>query len=121
MSELNILFPEAEEVRVNGRLVLINPVQLRHFELFGKVAGELMQVVSAGSIEQVHAYAQRNSRPLRQVLVATTSLWRWRVMHLPAPVAIQLMLQVIRANAGFFVQAQVAAATALDGLQSPSA
>ncbi len=116
MSELTILFPEAEVVMLGRRRVEIRPVQLRHFEQFGRAAGGVFELLQAASVQQVTAYAKQHSRELGRVLVATTSLSRWRVWRLPAVVQVQLLAHVLRVNAAFFVEAQVAMAKGLDGL-----
>ncbi|WP_447590176.1 hypothetical protein [Aquipseudomonas campi] len=121
MQSINILSPEPEEVQVNDQTVKVYPVRLKHFELYGAAAGDLLAVIGASTVEQVHAYGQRNSKKLAKVLASTTSLSSWRARRLPAAVIIQLMLHVIRVNAGFFVRAQVGAAAALAGLVSSSA
>jgi len=104
MSDLEILYPKPVVVRVNGRRVAIKPVEFRHFEAFGKAAGELLTMLSKASPEQIYAWAQR-SGALLDVLGACTSLWRWRIRRLPSTVAVQLMLQVVEVNNDFFGQA----------------
>lgn len=121
MPSINILSPEPEEVRVNDRSVKVYPVRLKHFELYGEVAGGLLAVIGTSTVDQVHAYGERNSRKIAAVLAATTTVSRWRARRLPVAVAIQLMLHVIRVNAGFFAQAQAEAGAVLAGLVSSSA
>ena len=115
MSDLAILFPEPEVIEVGGRRVEIRPVKLCDFDAFGKAAGGLFELLSAGSVDQIGAYAQKHGKELGGVLARCTSLTRWRAKRLPASVAVQVLVQVVRVNAGFFGAAQAAMATALAG------
>ncbi|MOA23710.1 hypothetical protein D3C78_1443480 [compost metagenome] len=120
MSDLNILFPEPVVVEVQGRRVLVRPVTLRNFERFASAASGLIGMLGTESAANLYAYA-RQSGALQAVLGSCTSLSRWRIAGLPASVAVQLMVAVIRINSGFFDQALVKAAAALAGAKSPSA
>jgi|SRR3990167_4481988 len=120
MSDLQILFPEPETVEVNGRDVELRAVQLRHFELYGKTAGALVEVFSTASVQQINRYAEKHSGDLKRVLRVTTSLTRWQLWYLPSSVAVQLMAEVIRVNSGFFGEALPALARAINGAKSSS-
>lgn len=116
MAEFQILFPEPREVLLNGARIEIYPVKFKDFEAFGLASGALLQVLTSGSMEQVTAYAAKTSKSLAKVVATNSSISYWKAKRLPTPVLVQLMVQVITVNAGFFGQAQVAAASALDGL-----
>jgi len=120
MSELQILFPEPVTVEVMGRDVQILPVKLRHFERYGKSVGALVELFSQASVQQINRYAATHSRELRQVLLATTSLKRWQLWFMPAAVAAQLFIEVVRVNCGFFGEALPAMVRALSGDPSSS-
>lgn len=114
VSELAILFPAPEVVRVQGRRVEIRPVRLCDFEAFGQAAGELIGLLADPSGAGVMTYAKRSKR-LLSVIRKATSLSAWRAWRLPAPVAIELMVHVVRVNSGFFDQALVSLAEVLAG------
>ncbi len=120
MSELNILYPKPVVVMLGLRQVSIRPVQLRHFEAFGKAAGGLITVVGAQSPSAVYAYAQ-SSAALRDLLGTCTNLSAWRIRRLPTASALELMIKVVEINNGFFDQALVKAASQLAGVLSPKA
>lgn len=120
MSDLKILFPQPVTVAVQGRRVAVRPVELRHFEAFGAAATGLIEVIGSESAAALYSYAKQTGA-LCTILGACTDLSRWRIARLPMPAAIELMVVVIRVNAGFFDHALVAAATALTGAKSPSA
>jgi hypothetical protein len=119
MSDIQILFPEPEVVRVGRRPVLIRPVKMRHFEQFGEAAIQLLAMLGKFTAEEIYAYAKK-SGALRLILRHCTSLGWWSLRRLPAPVAVQLMIHVVRVNSSFFGQALVAARSALDGPTPPS-
>ncbi|CDF82650.1 hypothetical protein PKB_1285 [Pseudomonas knackmussii B13] len=120
MSDLSILFPKAEEVLLGRRRVEIRPVAFEHFAEFGAAAKGLIELVGAGSTLEIATYAEQHAAELGKVVVHCTNLSRWRVRRLPASVIVQLVAHVVRANADFFGQAQVATAKALRGPLSPS-
>jgi len=119
MSELQVLFPEPVVVAVGRRMVTIRPVGLGDFELFGRASEDVLRLLNGCSPEGLCAYAG-NVRTLRRVLRRCTSLSRWALWRLPAPVALELMVQVMRANIGFFAQALTAVVSVEDGPTSPS-
>lgn len=119
MSELKILFPQPVSVDVLGRPVEIRPVQLRHFETFGKASGELIAALADPSGGAVMAYAAKHKN-LRAILGTSTTLSAWRIWRLPAAVAVELMVYVVRVNASFFDQALVDLAGVLAGRTSRS-
>lgn len=119
MSDLNILFPKPEVVGVMGRPVVIRPVELRHFDAFGEAATGLIRLLADSSLEQIYTYAKQ-SGALSAILGNCTSLSAWRIRRLPAAVAIELMVHVVRVNSGFFGQALQAMARQLVGLTPPS-
>lgn len=121
MSDLTILIPEPEVVLLGRKKVKLYPVRLKDFELFGKSAQAVMGVMAAGSVSAINNYAVQHAAELRKVLRATTSLNRFQLWLISAPVAAQLIVQVVRANSGFFGEALPVMASALAGLQSPSA
>lgn len=120
MSDLKILYPKPVVVMVGLRQVTIRPVQLRHFEAFGQAAGGLISVIAAQSPAAVYAYA-KSTPALRDLLGTCTNLSAWRIRRLPTPVALELMIQVVEINNGFFDQALVKAASRLAGVMSPKA
>ena len=120
MSELQILFPEPEIVLLGKRRVLIKPVVLRDFELYGKGAAALIELFSAASVQQINRYGATNSCELRRLLLATTSLKRWHLWFIPSAVAVQLLAEVVRVNSSFFGEALPAVVRALSGDQSSS-
>ena len=120
MSELSVLFPEPEVIRMNGRRIKIYPVRLPDFELYGKSAAALLELMSGASIQQNNAYASSNAREIRKILRATTSLTRWQLFRTPAQTAIELLVQVVRVNSSFFADALPGMVGALTGAQSSS-
>lgn len=120
MSDLKILFPEPVVVPVGSRGVIVRPVELRHFERFSEAATALIGMISTESQVGLYAYA-RQSGAMRVIIGACTDLNRWQIARLPMPVAIKLMVEVIKVNSAFFDEALAAAATALAGAKSPSA
>ncbi|WP_430317520.1 hypothetical protein [Pseudomonas nitroreducens] len=120
MSDLKVLFPQPESLEIEGRMVEIRAVQMRHFALFGTTANALIQVLAAGSVEAIHHFGESHGKQLVGAVRATTNLPLWRAKRLPASVLMQVMVQVIRVNSAFFAQAQSAAILALAGLRSPS-
>ncbi|MFU6375151.1 hypothetical protein ACM792_08190 [Metapseudomonas otitidis] len=119
MSELQVLFPEPVVVAVGRRQVQIRPVGLADFELFGSASEDVLRFLNGCTPEGLCAYAV-NARTLRRVLRRCTSLNRWALWRLPAPVALELMVQVMQVNAGFFGQALAGVASIADGPTSPS-
>lgn len=119
MSDLQILFPKAEVVRLGRHLVTIRPVQLQHFESFGKASGELISLMANATPAEIYAYA-RQTGALKAVLGACTNLSIWRIRRLPAAAAVELMFHVIKVNSAFFDQALVNAAKVLTGAPSSS-
>jgi hypothetical protein len=120
MSELGILYPEPVTVELDGRPVTIHPVKLRHLERYGKTAGALVEMFAKASVQQINRYAVDNAKPLRQLLLCTTSLNRWQLWRMPATVSVQLLAEVVRVNSGFFGEALPAMVRALSGPQLPS-
>ena len=118
MSDLQIIFPEPVTVEVMGRDVQILPVKLRHFERYGKSAGDLIELFSNGGVQRINRYAEKHSSEMRKVLCATTTLNRWQLWRLPATVSVQLFTEVIRVNTSFFGEALPAMVRALNGDQS---
>lgn len=115
MAGLNILFPAPEEIRVDGKKVTIKPVTLEHFDAYGKAAGSLIEMLGNASVNQINRYASDHASELRAILKAATNLsWRER-RALPAAVAVQIMVEVVRANAGFFGEALPAMVESLNG------
>jgi hypothetical protein len=119
LSDLEILFPTPYSVTVQGRRVLIKPVALCDFELFGKAAGELLGLLADPSNLRVMAYAA-NRANLRAILGKATDLSAYRVWRLPAVVAVELMAHVVAVNSGFFEKALVSLAQALVGPTPPN-
>ena len=120
MSELQILYPQPELVRVGKRMVAVKAVEFRHFEAFGKASGELLSMLATATPAEIYRWA-KNSGALEAVLGACTSLSAWRIRRLPAAVAVELMLFVVSVNSRFFDQALIKAGRLLVGAQSPSA
>lgn len=120
MSDLQILFPESVTIEVAGREAQILPVKFQHFELYGRVAGGLVELLSQAGVHQVSRYAEKHSADVRRLLLATTTLSRWRLRRLPATVTVQLLVEVVRVNSGFFGEALPAMVRALSGAMSHS-
>lgn len=119
MSDLQILFPKPVVIDVQGRVVEVRPVQLRHFEAFSQAASSLFMLLANSSIDEVYAYG-RDTGALRAIVGHCTNLSAWRIRRLPAAVAVQLMVVVAQVNASFFDQALQAMASTLAGLTQPS-
>lgn len=117
MSDFRVLFPEGETARVGKLRVQVRPVELRHFELFGRVSSSVLGFVASASVEELSAYGREHANDLSNALAAVTDLSGYRIRRMPVAAAIQLLLFAIKVNAGFFAQAQLAAAQALDGQQ----
>lgn len=120
MSDLKILFPEPVTIEVAGREAQILPVKFQHFEQYGKVAGEVVSLLSQAGVQPVNRFAEKHSAAVRKLLLATTSLTRWQLRRLPATVTVQLLVEVVRVNSGFFGEALPAMVRALSGAMSPS-
>jgi hypothetical protein len=105
MTDHAILFPEPQTVWLGKKPVRITPVQFCDFDRFGAAAAAVLQLLGSGTAVPALAELSRRSGDLRTILRSCTSLSRWRIDRLPAPVAVQLMLAVIRANSDFFAQA----------------
>jgi hypothetical protein len=114
MTDLKILFPEPVTVEVMGKVVSIHPVRLRDFEAFGAASGLLIAALSDPSRGAVLAYATKHKN-LRAILGTSTSLSAWAIWRLPAATAVELMVHVVRVNAGFFDQALISLAGAFPG------
>lgn len=119
MSDLRILFPEREVVSIHGRRVEIRPVALRDFEVFGAAAADLIALLAEPTDASVMAYA-KNTKNLKAIIGRATNLSVWRASRLPAVTVVELMVHVVRLNSGFFDQALIGLATALDGQTPPS-
>jgi len=120
MAGLNILFPTSEEIRVDGKKVTIKPVTLEHFDAYGKAAGSLIAMLGNASVNQINEYAANHARELRDILKVATDLnWRQR-RGLPATTAVQIMVEVVRINAGFFGEALPSMVASLNGAMSSS-
>jgi hypothetical protein len=120
MSSLEILFPESKTITIAGSKVTIKPIALEHFELFGRASSSLIEMLSSAGVQQINRYAATHAAELRQVLKVSTSLgWRQR-RRLPAAVAVQVMVAVVRENASFFGEALPRMVEALNGAMSSS-
>lgn len=120
MSDLQILYPEPVIVRLQGRSVKVLPVKLRHMEAYGVAAAELIGLLSHATVQQLNTYAARNASSLKRLLRRSTNLKPWQLWFMPATTAIQLAVQVVQANAGFFGEALPAMVDALNGVTSSS-
>lgn len=120
MSELSILYPSPVVVHLNNRRIKIYPVLLPDFERYGKNAAALLELMSGATVQQINEYASSNSREIRKILRATTSLTRWQLFRTPAQTAIELLVQVVRVNSGFFADALPGMVGALTGAQFSS-
>lgn len=121
MSELNILFPKPVITEVCGRSVSIYPVKLIDFELYGKEAVALMGALDQLTSERLLRYADDHSAGIRKVLLRTTSLNWLQVRRIDSVTAIQLFVEVVRVNSGFFGEALPGMVRALSGALSSSA
>ena len=120
MGDLKILFPEPSVVMLGSSKVKIYPVRLRDFERYGKCAGALIELFGQAGVQQINRYAEKHSAELRRLLRSTTNLSRWQLWRLPASSAVQLLVQVVRLNSGFFGEALPAMVRALSGEPSHS-
>jgi len=120
MANLSQLFTETEPVELHGRTVLVRAVALRHFELYGKTASALVEVLASASVQKINHYAATHSRELRKMLAVTTSLNSFQLWRLSASDAARLAAEVVRVNSGFFAQALPDLARALNGAPSSS-
>lgn len=118
MSELKVLFPEQPVVLVLGDRVRIKPVTLEHFEEFSKMGSEVFALLAEPAALKYFEFS-KNTELVKTILANCTTLsWRKR-RKLPAAVALELVLHVLRVNADFFDQALLAQASLLVGaLQS---
>jgi len=121
MSELNILFPKPVVAEVGGKSVKIYPVKLMDFELYGKEAVALMGALDQLTSERLLRYADDHSAGIRRVLLRTTSLTWLQVRRIDSVTAIQLFVEVVRVNSGFFGEALPGMVRALSGALSSSA
>ena len=121
MSDLQILYPEPVSIEVAGKVVKIYPVKLRHFEHYGKTAGALVDLFSKASVQQINRYAADNAKPLRKLLRVSTSLSRWDLWCMPSTLCVQVLVEVVRVNSGFFADALPAMVRALAGAMLPNA
>ncbi len=96
MSDLTIFMPEPEVILLGRKKVKLYAVQLKDFKLFDKSGKAVMGVMGAGSLSAINNYAVQHAGELRKVLRATTSLNRFQLWLLPASVAAQLIVQVVR-------------------------
>lgn len=113
MSDLTVLFPEPQVVRLGKKRVLLLPVELRHFELFAKVAKRALGLLKFAP-DKLFDLAS-SSADVHRLLADCTTLTAWRIKRLPAAVIVQLLLAIIEANASFFVQALEARKSQLTG------
>jgi len=120
MSTLSILFPKPEVIELDGKEVSVKPVSLEHFDEYGKAASELIGLMANASVQQINRYAEQHAEDLRRVLGYTTSLSWLARRRLPATAAVQLMVAVIKVNAGFFGEALPGMVAALNGAMSSS-
>lgn len=114
MSDLQILFPESVLVRVQSRQVEIRPVRFCDFELFGRVSQRLIGLLNDPSMEGIANYSVKR-KELNALLRKTTSLSAWSIWRLPAAIAVELAVYVIKVNSSFFDQALVNLAGVLLG------
>lgn len=119
MTDLQVLFPEREIVSVQGRRVEIRPIALRDFEAFGAAAADLIALLAAPNDAAVMAYASK-AKNLKAIIGRATSLSVWRASRLPAVTVVELLVHVVRVNSGFFDQALIGLAAALNGPTPPS-
>ena len=113
MSDLHILFPAAQKVKLGRRSITIHPVKLRHLAEFSGQAGNLLGLMADSSAANFAAYGAKHSTALRRLLLHHTSLNRWQVWRLDSTSAVLLACHVVRANFDFFAQAQQAAVASL--------
>ena len=119
MSELAVLFPEPCKVWLGKKQISVRPIEFRHFETFGKAAGELLAVMSSGNMQRVYEWAAEATN-VQAVLRHCTDLSVWRISRLPVASAVELMFIVIKENNRFFDQALVRAASLQAGASSSS-
>lgn len=105
MSELKILFPEHERVKIGRVTAKIYPVKLKDLELYSQAAGGLIVLLADVSALNIAAYGAKNTADLQKLLISCTSLSRRQVSRLSANDAILLGYQVVRVNFDFFAQA----------------
>ena len=120
MASLSILFPSPKKVDVDGKAVTIKPVTLEHFDLYGRVAGQLIELLSGASVQQINRYAEKHSKDVNDLLAVTTDMSWLARKRLPGVAAVQLLVAVVMENAGFFGEALPGMIDALNGAMSSS-
>lgn len=115
MSDLNIVFPVGERISVNGKGVILKPVRLRDFELFGDVATFVLEYLSKADTDSLIQLSKRR-RQLNRILRRATSLSLISIWLLPSSVAAVLFIHLLKVNSDFFGQAVAAANRQLAGL-----
>lgn len=114
MSDLEVLFPKQHEVLVLGRRVRIKPVTLEHFEELSEMGAAAFGVLADPAPLKYFEFS-KNTKLVRLILATCTTLNWWQRRRLPAAVAFELVLHVLRVNADFFDQALLAQASQLVG------
>jgi len=115
MANLKQLFADAEPVELRGRQVLVRSVALRHFELYGRSASALVEVLASASVQKINHYAATHTGELKKMLRVTTNLNWFALWRLSASDAVRLAAEVVRVNSGFFAEALPDLARALNG------
>lgn len=105
MSDLKVIFPSPEPVRVHKWDAAIYPVKLRDFELFSEVTAGLLKLLSEPSVGAYGKFGGVSGRKVREFIRKTTSLNRYQIWRLPTSSAIQLAAYSMQVNQGFFVKA----------------
>lgn len=116
MTHHEILFPSNASVTIEGKTFTVKPVRLKDFERFGRASAAVLAMAAAKSTQELYAQAAQSS-VLKDVLGAATNLHGWQIRRLPAPLAVELMFEVIRVNKDFFERALVSAAESLAGAE----
>lgn len=105
MSDLKVIFPSPEPVRVHKWDAAIYPVKLCDFELFSEVTAGLLKLLTEPSVSEFSEFGGAKGRKLREFIRKTTSLNRYQVWRLPVSSAVQLAAYSMQVNQGFFVKA----------------
>lgn len=105
LSELKILFPDHERVKIGAVSAKIYPVKLSDLELYSQAAAGLIALLADVSALKIATYGAKNAADLRKLLISCTSLSRRQIRRLSANDAILFGYQVVRVNFDFFEKA----------------
>lgn len=105
LSELKILFPSHETVKIGNATAKIYPVKLKDLEMYSQAAANLIALLADATVIKMTVYGAKHAAELNKLLLACTSLSRRQISRLSANDAILFGYQVVRVNFDFFAQA----------------